>query len=55
MPYVYGDLFALLNFLVDLILLYATAKLAGLRAAPWRVVAAAAAGAFYAYRYLITL
>lgn len=49
----YGDLFFLINFLIDLILLYVAGLLAGVRPVPaWRLVLGAAAGAFYALGFL---
>lgn len=50
---VYGDLFFLINFLVDLILLYVAGLLAGARPAPaWRLVLGAGAGSVYAFGFL---
>ncbi len=51
----YGDVFLVLNFVIDLILLYASGLLAGARARPWRLAAAAAAGALYAFGFLLPL
>lgn len=49
----YGDLFFLINFLVDLILLYVAGLLAGVRSAPlWRLALGAVAGAVYALGFL---
>lgn len=49
---VYGDLFFLINLLVDLILLYVAGLLAGVRASAWRLILGAVAGAAYALGFL---
>lgn len=52
MPYVYGDLFWLLNAAIDLILLYVAGRLAGCRTRPGRLALGAALGATYALGFL---
>lgn len=49
---VYGDLFFLINLLVDLILLYVAGLLAGVRTSGWRLALGAASGAAYALGFL---
>ncbi|MHB8926959.1 MAG: sigma-E processing peptidase SpoIIGA [Bacillota bacterium] len=50
---VYGDIFLLTNFLVDLALLWAAAALARHPARPWRLALGAAAGAAYSLWALV--
>lgn len=52
-PYIYVDVLFVVNFLMDYVILWATARLAQIRCVPWRLVCGALLGALYSVTVLL--